>query len=54
MMNKYTATELQRPTEIFRRSTREPVLIQHRHHGEFVLISKEQYEKLVKSEDDLK
>lgn len=53
-MQKYTATDLQKPTEIFRRATREPVLIQHRHHGEFVLLTKEQYEKLFKSEDDLK
>ncbi len=46
-MKSYTANKLKKPTEIYREALKNPVTIEHRHHGEFVLIDSEAYIKMI-------
>ena len=42
-MKTYRAKRLhENPSEVYSRAHREPVVIQHRHHGEMLLISRQQ------------
>lgn len=49
-MKKYTASEMHTKSKvIFRKAVKTPVLINHDFHGEFVLMSIDEFNKMVSS-----